>query len=89
MYLLGKSGDHRSYIEMEISILIEKAELTASITRFLKSGIPIYNFEVPDTSGKKTRRRRTQTIAERFAFHATRKDGSRQLQSIMFFKQTQ
>ena len=59
MYLLGKSGDHRSYIEMEISILIEKAELTASITRFLKSGIPIYNFEVPDTSGKKTRRRRT------------------------------
>ena len=48
---------------------LEKAELNASIrpvARFLKSGIPIYNFEVPDTVGRKTR---TQKIAKRFAFH--------------------
>ena len=41
---------------------LEKAELTASIrhiAKFLKSGIPIYNSEVPDMAGRKTRRRRT------------------------------
>ena len=35
---------------------LEKAELFASIRhirRFLKSGIPIYNSEVPDTAGRK------------------------------------
>ena len=52
---------------------LEKAELTASIrhiVRFLKSGIPIYNSEVPDATGRKTRRRRRiQAIAKRFAFH--------------------
>ena len=55
---------------------LEKAELTVSIrhiARFLKSWIPIYNSEFPDTTGRKTRRRRrikTQTITERFAFNA-------------------
>ena len=54
---------------------LEKAELTTSIRRitiFLKSGIPIYNSEVPDTAGKKMRRkrRRAQAIAKGYAFHA-------------------
>ena len=47
----------------------EKAELTASIrhiARFLNSGKPIYNFEVPDTDGRKARR--TQAIVKHFAF---------------------
>ena len=41
------------------------------IARFLKSGIPIYNSEVQDTAGRKTRRkrRRTQATAKRFAFY--------------------
>ena len=74
-------GDHRSYRTGDINSYIkfylnnlEKAEITAStrhIARFLKSGIPIYNSEVPDTTGRKTRRRRrTQTIAKCFVFHA-------------------
>ena len=41
---------------------------------FWKSGKPIYNSEVPDTAGRKMRRkrrrRRTQGIAKRYAFHA-------------------
>ena len=39
---------------------LEKAELTASIrhiARPLKLGIPTYNSEVPDTAGRKTRRK--------------------------------
>ena len=50
---------------------LEKAELTASIrhiARFLKSGIPIYDSEVPDNAGRKGRRRRTQAITKRFPF---------------------
>ena len=50
-----------------------KTELTASIRHieiFLKSGISIYNSKVPDTAGRNTRRRRTQVIAKRYAFHA-------------------
>ena len=53
--------------------ILEKAEFSASIrhiARFLKSGIPIYNSEVPDMAGIKTRRRRTQAIAKHFAFYA-------------------
>ena len=50
---------------------LEKVKLTASIRhigRFLKSRIPTYNSEVPDTAGrKKTTRRRRQTIAKRIA----------------------
>ena len=57
---------------------LEKTELTASIRHiaiFLKSGIPIYNSEVPDTAGRNTRRRRrrTQAIAKRYASHANAK----------------
>ena len=57
MYLLAKSGGHRCYRNGDINSYINsymdilgKAELTASIrhiARFLKSGIPIYNSEVP------------------------------------------
>ena len=42
-------------------IALEKAELTALvcyIDRFLKLGIPIYNSEVPDTAGRKTRKKK-------------------------------
>ena len=41
------------------------------IARFFKSGTPIYSSEVPDTTGRKTRRRkrRAQAIAKSFAFH--------------------
>ena len=68
-----RNGDINSYIKSFVDTL-EKVELTASIrhiARFLKSGIPIYNSEVPDTLGRKIRRRkRTQAIAKRFAFYA-------------------
>ena len=56
---------------------LEKIELTASIHhigKFLKSGIPIYNSEVRDTSGRKMRRsrrrRRAQAIAKHYVFDA-------------------
>ena len=56
-------------------VTLEKAELTTSIrriARFSKSGMPIYNSVVPDAAGRKPRRRRrrTQTITKRHAFHA-------------------
>ena len=62
---------------------LEKAGLTASIPnirRFLKSGIPIYNFKVPDTTGRKTRqkrrrrrgKRKTHVIAKSFTIHVKR-----------------
>ena len=53
---------------------LEKVELIAlirHIERYLKSGIPIYNTEVPDTVGRKTgrrRRRRVQAIAKGYPF---------------------
>ena len=63
------NGDINSYKDT-----LEKVELTALINHiaiFLKSAIPIYNSEVPDTAGRKARRRRrTQVIAKRYAFHA-------------------
>ena len=53
---------------------LREADVTASIhyiARFLKSGIPICNFEVLGTAGRKMKRRRsTQAIAKRFVFHA-------------------
>ena len=64
---------------------LEKTEFNASIRHiaiFLKSGIPIHNSEDPDKAGKNTRRRkwrsewkrkRTQEIAKRYAFHASTK----------------
>ena len=65
MHFLVKFGDHKShgigdinsYINSYMDFL-EKAELTASIShigRFLKSGIPNYNSQVPDTAGRKAR----------------------------------
>ena len=80
MYLLGKFDDQRSYGNGDINYFInscmgtlEKAEVTASIRhigRFSRSVIPIYNSEVQDKIGKKTRRRRTQTIGKCYTFHA-------------------
>ena len=50
----------------------EPSELTASIrhiVRLSKSRIPLYNSELLDTAGRKTRsRRRTQAIAKHYAF---------------------
>lgn len=58
-------------------ITLKKAEFTASIRhveRFLKAGVPIYNSDVPDTTGRKTRRRkRTQEISKRYAIQANAK----------------
>ena len=51
----------------------KNAELDVSvhhIERCSKSGMPIYNSEFPDTAGRKTRRKRTQAIAKRYASHA-------------------
>ena len=64
--------DINSYIKSYIDTL-KNAELTVlicHIARFLKSGIRIYNSEVQDMAGKKTRRKRTQAIAKHFAFPA-------------------
>ena len=55
---------------------LKKAELTHSVydtERFSKSGIPIYNSEVPGTAGRKTRKRRksrTEEIVKRHEFQA-------------------
>ena len=57
MYLLAKFGVHRSNGNVNSCMNFymhtsEKANLTSSIhhiERFSKSGIPIYNSEVPDT----------------------------------------
>ena len=83
MYLLVKFGDPRSYRIGHINSYIKSymdtfvnAELTASIchiARFLKLRIPIYNSEVPDTAGRKTRKGRKKAVAKRFAFHADAK----------------
>ena len=50
---------------------LKNAELSAlilHIARFLKSGIPIYNSNVPETVTKKNPRR-TQAITKRLEFH--------------------
>ena len=59
---------------------LEKPELAALIRHiaiFLKSGMPIYNYKVPNTAGRRRkrkrrrrRRRRTQAIVKRHEFHA-------------------
>ena len=81
--MLAKFDDHRSDRDGDINSYIKsytdplkKAELASSIhhiVRFVKTGIPIYNSEVPDTADRKTRRR-TQAIAKRSAFHANAKN---------------
>ena len=58
---------------------LEKAEFTPSICHiviFLKSGIPIYNSEIPDMAGRKEEKEKE-------------KEEHRQLQSVMWFTQTQ
>ena len=67
------NGDINSYINFYMNTL-EEAELIALIRHieiFLTSRILIYNSQVPNTEGRKTRiRRRTQAIAKRYVFHA-------------------
>ena len=57
-------------------VALEKAELASSIRhipRFLKSGIPIYHSEVPDTADRKTKRRRKKHAnAKRYLFYANK-----------------
>ena len=64
--------------------ILEKAELTASIlyiARFLKSGIPIYNSEVPDKAGRKTKENTLQSVLR---FTQTQQGkGHMQLQSAL------
>ena len=80
MYLLTNSGDYRngdtdSYIKSHMDTL-EQAGLTFSIrdiVRFLKSGIPIYNSEVPDMADRKKGKEEKQ----------------KQLQSVLRFTQRQ
>ena len=82
MYLLTNFGGHRSYGNGNINSYInfytntlDKAEPTASIRqteRFFKSGIPIYNPEVPDMAyGKTTTTTRTQVIQSAMRFMQT------------------
>ena len=81
MYLIAKSGGHGSYGNGDINSFInfyintsERVEVTASIRhieRFSKSGLAIYNSEVPETVGRK------------------KGEEHRQLQSVMYFMQTQ
>ena len=98
MYLFAKFGGHTSYRNEIINSYInsymdtlEKTELTASILRiaiFSKPGIPIYNSEVSDTADRNTRRRkrrRTQTTAERYAFHANAIKGSQTFYHIELY----
>ena len=86
MYLIAKFDDHRSnrngdknsFINSYMGTL-EKAEVTTSIHhigRFLKSGIPSYNSEVPDTASRKTKEEEEE-------------EEHRQLQSVILFTQTQ
>ena len=85
MYLLANFCGHRSYGNGDINPYInsymstsEKTELTAlvrHIEKFSKSGIPIYNSEVPHCWQKiaATRTTKTQVITKRYAFYANAK----------------
>ena len=79
MYLLINFGGHRKWryrlLYQFLHDYCKKAEFTISVRHiggFSKSGIPIYNSEVSDTAGKKTRkkRRRSKAIGKRYAFQA-------------------
>ena len=51
---------------------LRKDELTTSVRHFeriSKSGIVNYNSEVPDTAGRKMRRRKIQAIVNHYAFY--------------------
>ena len=83
MYLLTNFGDHRSYRNGNINSYInsymdtlEKVQLITSIGHiaiFLKSGISIYNSEVPDTTRKTTTTtiRKTHVIGKCMRFMQT------------------
>ena len=80
MYLLAKFGDHKSYRNGDVNSFnfymdtLEKAELTASIRcigRFIKSGRPIYNSEVPDTAGKKQKEEEHRQVQSVLRFTQT------------------
>ena len=85
MYLLAKFGDHKSYRNGDVSSFnfymdtLEKAELTASIRcigRFIKSGRPIYNSEVPDTAGKKNKKKKSTGKCKAFCVLRKRNKGN-------------
>ena len=65
MYLLAKFGGHRSYrnVNSYVNSYMDTLENPALITtirhiaRFLKSEIPIYNSEVPDTAGSENKKK--------------------------------
>ena len=77
----AKFGNHRKIRNIDINSYIksymetlENAELTTLIlhnARFFKSRIPIYKSEVPDTAGRKTRRRRRRTQASQSVWRFT------------------
>ena len=80
MYLLAKFGDHKPYRNGDVNSFnfymdtLEKAELTASIRcigRFIKSGRPIYNSEVPDTAGKKQKEEEHRQVQSVLRFTQT------------------
>ena len=55
---------------------LKKAELAVSIhhiARFLKPGIPIYNSEVPDTDGKKNKKKNNTDNCKAFCVWRKRK----------------
>ena len=70
--ITARFGGHRScrngYINSFINSYMNIFVLIHHITRFLKPIIPICNSKVSDKAGRKTTRRRTQTIAKRYAF---------------------
>ena len=79
MYQLVKFGGHRSYRNGDTNpdinfYILEKCELTTGIrhiARFLRSGIPIYNF--PDTAGRKTRKEKDKRLQSVLRFMQTPK----------------
>ena len=80
MYLLAKFGDHKPYRNGDVNSFnfymdtLEKAEPTASIRcigRFIKSGRPIYNSEVPDTAGKKQKEEEHRQVQSVLRFTQT------------------
>ena len=57
MYLLAKFGGQRSNRNRDINSYTNSHISIRHIARFLKSGIPICNSKVPDTTGRKMRRK--------------------------------
>ena len=74
-YRSCRNGDINFYMISYMGILeIDTAQI-CHIARLLKSGTPIYNSKVPNTAGRKERRkrRRIQAITKRYAFHVIAK----------------